>query len=271
MPDPSPADLHALISHLAAEVNRLSANSIELRRQITGLQVERLLASRQQTPRYPVEFTSQNGEDLFLWHLFHDQPRGFFIEVGAYDGYRDSVSYAFECVGWQGLLIEANPARAAQCKARRTASRVEHFALLAPNTPGPVRFTVVQDPAWDASSYALDRPMHREALDTTTLPRATVEVPVTTMDALLAQHQGPIDFASIDVEGAELELLKGFTLTRHRPRVLLLEDNTLGRDQALANYMKSQPYRFLGYLAVNQVYIHESEPDLLARAAMFRI
>ena len=56
-----------------------------------------------------LEFRSQFGEDALLWDFFAGQLDGFFIEVGAFDGYNYSVSYAFECIGWDGLLIEAHP------------------------------------------------------------------------------------------------------------------------------------------------------------------
>ena len=34
-----------------------------------------------------------------------------------------------------------------------------------------------------------------------------------------------IDFVSIDVEGAEFDVLRGFDLGRHRPSLVLLEDH----------------------------------------------
>lgn len=268
---PSHADLANMVQHLAQEVARLSASNLELRQRVMGMDVDRLLRARGLSPRNPVEFKSQNGEDLFLWHLFDGQPSGFFIEIGAYDGYDDSVSYAFEAAGWTGLLIEATPHRAAQCRERRKASRVEHCALGAPGGPATTRFTVVSDPLWDKSSYALDRPEHRKALDSTGHARTTVEVPLRTMNDLLGDHAGPIDFASIDVEGAEFELMQGFDLARYKPRVLLLEDNTLGQDKRLSTLMAKHPYRFLGFLAMNQVYIAESEAGLLTRATTFRL
>jgi len=40
----------------------------------------------------------------------------------------------------------------------------------------------------------------------------------------------------IDVEGGELEVLDGFDLQIQRPRVLIIEDNSMGRDPALRNF-----------------------------------
>src|SRR5205085_63384 len=72
------------------------------------------------SPRYPIEFPSQFGEDMLLWDLFGGKTSGFFIEVGAHDGHSDAISYPFEAVGWTGLLVEPLPDRYKECAARRT-------------------------------------------------------------------------------------------------------------------------------------------------------
>jgi hypothetical protein len=52
-----------------------------------------------------VEFRSQCGEDALIWDAFNGQLDGFYIEVGAFNGYDFSVTYALDCIGWNGLLI----------------------------------------------------------------------------------------------------------------------------------------------------------------------
>src|SRR5262245_48668025 len=56
------------------------------------------LAAAGRSPARPVEFRSQFGEDILLHNLFDTKRDGYFIEVGAYDGYTYAVTYAFECL-----------------------------------------------------------------------------------------------------------------------------------------------------------------------------
>ena len=58
----------------------------------------------------------------------------------------------------------------------------------------------------------------------------TLAVPVTTLDALIAQYDAPV-FAKIDVEGFEAEVLRGLSIPL---RALSFEFTTIQRDVALA-------------------------------------
>jgi hypothetical protein len=65
-------------------------------------------------------------------------------------------------------------------------------------------------------------------------PETSIEVPVRTLDSLLddAKAPKPIDLLSIDVEGHELDVLRGFDFARWQPRLILLEDHVVQPRQA---------------------------------------
>ena len=80
-----------------------------------------------------------------------------------------------------------------------------------------------------------------------------IEVPVTTLDALIATHGTP-DFVKIDVEGFETDVLAG--LSKPLP-VLSFEFTTIQRDVAhacLDRLSKLGPYRFDVALGESQVF-----------------
>ena len=224
---------------------------------------------------HPVAFHSQFGEDVYLWELFEGRPTGTFLEVGAYDGCDLSVTWAFEKIGWGGLLIEAIPERAEQCRLNRPRSVVVHTALGEPGSPDAIEFAVVQGPGSQGMlSYDPKVSRTTEHLDTIKAAghtTTTVRVPMTTMDHVLESHKdqlprAPIDFAIVDVEGAELSLLKGWSLKQHKPRVLIVEDNTMGKDPAVLEYLRTQGYIDVCPLGLNIVFVHKDETALLERA-----
>lgn len=232
--------------------------------------VRRDLADAGVEPRFPIRCRAQHGEDMFLYELFAGKREGFFIEVGAYDGFSHAATYLFESIGWRGLLIEALPERAEQAKRCRPASRVVHAALGKRGSSGTTTLTRFVDPEGtdELSSYIAD--IGGDAPRPDMSKAETVQVPLTTMDALLDDpaegHDGPIDLAVIDVEGGEIDVLNGFDLERFRPRAILIEDHVAKADSPNGLALKSRGYTDAGWISFNRLMIHESETDLLLRA-----
>jgi hypothetical protein len=52
---------------------------------------------------------AQNFEDVILWRALKHVDRGFYVDCGAYDPTRDSVTKAFYDRGWRGINIEPIP------------------------------------------------------------------------------------------------------------------------------------------------------------------
>ncbi len=248
--------------------------AIGLRRRLYTLDARAMMQDKGLTPRAPIEFRAQFNEDCLAYDLFDRQTTGYFIEVGAFDGYAFSVSYALECLGWTGLLIEPIPERAEACRSRRTHSRVVHAALNRPGSPATTEFTVVADHFGGMLSYNTTDEKTRKDIEAAKAATKKISVPQTTMDALLegdaelAKRGGEVDLASIDVEGGEVDLLHGFNLRKWRPKVLLLEENHDHTDNsALAKYMKDQDYFFMGWLEVNRIYVRKDLESWKSRTA----
>lgn len=233
---------------------------------LTGLEVRESLRVAGRSATMPLEFRAQYGEDMIAWQLAGRKLDGFFIEVGAFNGYDYSVTYALEAMGWRGLLIEAIPERAAECAARRKNSRVVHAALGPAGAKGTTTFNRVED---DFGGMLSGREMTGELRKTVSengYSHRVIEVPMTSMDALLEGHAGGIDVAVLDVEGGELDLLRGFDLNKHRPSVLFIEDNVVGGSPELDAYMAAQPYRMCGWISVNRLYVRLDDAAALSAA-----
>lgn len=239
------------------------------------------LASAGRSARFAPVFRSQFGEDLFLFELFSTElgvpsAGGYYIECGGYDGWTYSVTAVFDAIGWDGLLVEPIPSLAESCRRSRPNARVVQAALSVRGSTGTAKFTHLTDSAnkYDASSFLSDA---RDAGHTKKPPTGSaslVEVPLTTMDNVLSEkpptprggRDGRVDFAVIDVEGAELSLLDGFDLAKWKPRVILIEDHSMGSDPALLNYLSERGYEHVTWISYNRLMIRREETGLIERA-----
>jgi FkbM family methyltransferase len=189
--------------------------------------------------------TLPSDQETRLIAAFFGSRKGYFVEVGANEPRARSQTFHLERAGWTGVLVEPQPDLAERLRAERTA-RVFAVACSAPENAGRTLPLHVAGPL-----SALDRA--RMAPGAT--PEKVIEVPVTTLDAVLeeAGAEPGFDFLSIDVEGHELEVLRGFDIGRWRPRLILLEDHV--RDLAKHRYLKAAGYRLVRRYENNGWYV----------------
>tara|TARA_A100001037_G_scaffold241117_1_gene221236 strand:- start:385 stop:1131 length:747 start_codon:yes stop_codon:yes gene_type:complete len=193
-----------------------------------------------------------------------DKP-GIFVEIGANDPVKDSQTWALEQKGWTGLLVEPLAEKAEQLRQERKA-QVEEVACGPPELDGSEAEFHISHKKDALSSLNPDgaKPGHDFA--------ETRNVPVRTLDALV-ENAGyeRIDFLSIDVEGFELEVLQGATLSRLRPRLCLIEDWAI--DWKVHWLMKSSGYKRVRRTQVNSWYVPRQDKfpvSLLGYIQLFR-
>jgi FkbM family methyltransferase len=172
-----------------------------------------------------------NGLDMKLAALM-PMKRGFFVEVGAYDGYRQSNTYYLARMkGWRGVLIEPLPRLAAMCGKLRPESQTVCCALGPPELAGTtlqMRHAGLMTMARGFfGDDAMEKERAAEGLKIQGLPpnEVLVDVPVRSLTEVLAGTSTPADFdlLSLDVEGMEVEVLRGLDLERFLPKALCIE------------------------------------------------
>jgi FkbM family methyltransferase len=176
--------------------------------------------------------------------------KGYFVEVGANDPRDLSQTWHLEQAGWTGVLIEPQPALAGRLRANRSA-KVFAVACSSPENAGRALPLHVAGPL-----SALDR----DRMAPGAAPETVVKVPVKTLDGVLddaGAHPG-FDFLSIDVEGHEIEVLRGFDIARWRPRLLLLEDHVA--TLAAHRHLNAAGYRIVRRLGNNGWYVPRQSP-----------
>lgn len=199
-------------------------------------------------------FYSQHGEDVIALRAF-DRSRGprFFVEVGMIDGRRFSNTLALEERGWRGVCVEAHPGFVARVRRNRPNSTVVHCA--AADRAGVLPFHA--DPRGDLSGLApRDSGQMRDRFGEDFRGYEVIDVPVRTLDDILAENDAPqnMEVVSIDIEGGELAALRGFDLDRWRPRLLILEADDDAALDALTNHLQPRGYRLARRVGVNAMF-----------------
>lgn len=167
---------------------------------------------------------AQLFQDCYVTWKLGEKKGGFFVEAGATDGVSLSNTWRLETeLGWTGILAEPLPAWHAALHANRRA-RIDHRCLWK-RSGETLEFLAVRTiPELAAiKSYAGGDLHAAERLKTS----ETLSVPTVSLTDLLAEHQAPelIDYLSVDVEGAELDVLESLDFERFKPRIITVEHN----------------------------------------------
>jgi len=157
--------------------------------------------------------------DQVIEEYFPNQLAGIAVEVGAAQGIAASNTLHFEELGWRCLCIEPNPNLFAQLQRNR--KHVLNYAV-ANSQANDVDFHVCTPEETAVSSLNLDSRLVQENHVTRIY---TVKVNVRTLDFCIKDFFTPIDFVSIDTEGTELDILKGFDINKYQPKLLVIENN----------------------------------------------
>jgi FkbM family methyltransferase len=213
-------------------------------------------------------FYSQHGEDVIAFKALHDStgPR-YFVEVGMIDGKRFSNTLALEEAGWTGLCVEAHPGYVELVRANRPRSVVVHAGA---GDRSGVTLPFYAEPRSDLSGFAQrSEAQMRERFGHWFAGFNVINVPVRTLDDMLTEANAPrgLELVSIDVEGTELDVLRGLDLAHWQPRVLVVEGNDADARQRLDEYMQHHGYRNARQLVMNVFYTRDSRTARRLRLA----
>jgi FkbM family methyltransferase len=202
---------------------------------------------------------AQFEEDRILAEIFVERDGGVCVEVGANDGRTGSASYLFEQQGWQCLLVEPIPALVEEIRKHRTCKVVNCAASA---SEGEAKFFVAENV--EAVSGLDLSPERAEWIERAGGTIKEITVRTASLDSLLEEAGfDQLDFVTIDVEGHELSVLEGFDLERHRPRILILEDNTVGGDSGVIKHMAKHGYVHFKRTGVNEWYARADDAELI--------
>lgn len=213
---------------------------------------------------------AQNREDVLLRRALGDQPPGFYIDVGACDPVKLSITKHFYDQGWRGINIDASPVAWRSLVSGRP--RDLNLNVGVSNRRGEMTFYRAVADAHGGDASGLSTFVAEEVA----IHRANGFVfeelltPVTTLADLCAEHvQGPISFMSIDVEGHEREVLEGGDFRRFRPRIVLIESTRPKSEEAThhrwENLLFESDYLYATFDGLNRYYVRSEDKALIPK------
>jgi len=159
-----------------------------------------------------------------------------------------SQTYRLEQLGWNGILIEPLRECADKLRAARRA-RIYEVAAGAPEDEGRELPLLVAGALSTLQASTVEDSRSSEIR----------QVPVRTLDSILAEVGfDRVDFLSVDVDGAELAVLRGLSIARYRPRLILIEDDV--QDLSKHHYLFARGYKLVRRTALNNWYVPIGTP-----------
>lgn len=202
----------------------------------------------------------QYGEDRYVFEKFFKSPlkkEGFFVEIGALDGVHYSNSYFFEkLLKWDGLLVEATPVSARRMMVNRKATykfsggvcEKKKNMLFATSSLNAVNGNVEYMSPTTRQRFLKNRKV------------VSIEVRCNTLSHYLGfTGKKYVDFMSIDIEGGELDALKGFDWDV-KIGVLAIEitNPDIPRSYEIKDMLIKHGYRFDSRINITEIWVGDS-------------
>lgn len=201
-------------------------------------------------------------EVRLLREFFKDKNTGVFVDVGASHPKIINLTWPLEEQGWSGVVVEPIP---------------EMYRLLCEQRPRSRAFCAACG-AVSGEADLLIGVIHQHSTLVPVLgdplTGKSIRVPVRTLDSILEEAKMVrIDFLTIDVQGAELQVLQGLNLEKYAPDLILVEEHR--HDYAKHNHLRLHGYRLVRRTGWNNWYVPQDSPvtvrSLNTSAEAFRL
>ena len=204
------------------------------------------------------KYYSFSGVDIVLKKIFYQQEKGFYIDVGCQNPIKNNNTYLLYKKGWEGINIDLDE---------------DNINLFNSARPNDSNFNkAVSSDVKDVELYFYHKKSPINTIDkkTSEFQKANVtsvkKITTDTLNNIISntKYKSQIfDLLSIDVEGHELEVLKGFDLNKYSPKVIVVEYLDLNvskleiKNLSIENVLNSEIYKYLvskNYILVNSIY-----------------
>ena len=206
--------------------------------------------------------------DSLFQLFFSRRENGVFVEIGANDGVSCSNTWGLAKRGWTGYLVEAIPEFVTKCKTNhKDHGNVSVWQVAMGDKDGEeVTFNI------GGQLTTANQDLRLEYQDTTwaksVITSTQVKLLTQRLDTFLVNKkiQPDFDLLVVDVEGYEKQVFSGFTLSKWRPKMLIVEltdthphlRTNAKSDANLGQMILSAGYEIVYKDCINTVFITKS-------------
>jgi len=204
-------------------------------------------------------YLGENDQDKWIIEDVYDHKRnGFFLELGAYDGFGISNTYILEKkYGWSGICIESDPINFAKLVKQRNCICVQACVDGAQRDVSYLYDGAVGGIIDDDTDITPEKSNPR--IERAIKEGRLANLQTKTLYQILKEHGVPmvIDFFSFDVEGAETRILREFPFDEYIFRALIIERAS----EELNEILFRNGYKFVQLRVGDSFYVHKSIPN----------
>lgn len=223
---------------------------------------------------------SQYGQDLWIDTYLGQKRSGTFVEVGGFDGEAHSNTLFLEKQrGWQGILIEANPYSFELMQSKDRACWMAHACIASQNhsqltfqLAGGITSALEVVSAQHSQRMKQALPEYRNqrnwkgAGETWCIPCFDFVAIMQQTDIFDKDKKRPreIDYFSLDVEGAELEILQAILDNKRQnmPDIRLFSIEMQENTHKIRHFLWSKNYREIATIGIDSVFALRPKVEL---------
>ena len=203
------------------------------------------------------KYPSQSGQDKIINNFFFkNKKKGYFIEIGAYDGITGSNCYYFEkYLDWSGIAIEPSPFQFEKLKKNRKCQLINKAIS---HEIKEVEFLEVQEGLTQMSGINDDS--FKENFDIISNNKISktksYNLKTITFDQIVPKNYD-IDYISIDIEGSEMNLLNSINFDNYNIKVISVENN-FPEKQNFNNFFEDKNFLYFDRVGQDEIFYNSN-------------
>lgn len=179
------------------------------------------------------------AEDVLIDRIFRKVERGIYVDVGCYHPFKGSLTYRLYNRGWNGLNLDISK------------TSIDLFNISRRNDTN-LNLAITD---YDGEVFYFENsPINQQnSLIQSTDKQSKIKIKCNKLTTVLIENRiKNFDYLNIDVEGVELNVIKGLDFDKYSPKLISVENNHL----LIKDYMESETYKILinnNYVLINKI------------------